>query len=333
MPIIQRTSTLCAFIFIFASLVGCAPDDTLDVSNIDANVNIHRFDLAFFALDTTDFSQQLEMLKQKGTYDVFFDNQQAESFWRSQRHLDFMNALASDAAKTYPDNKQLQSDIQELWRHYRFLFPQAPKTLNVYTYISGLDFDFPVIYVDSIATLFIALDLFLGQDHPAYAKQADYLNSRHTPNYLLIDIAKTMIDPWLKRRSNDLALINDMIYYGKQIYVVNLLLPSKSAYDVLRYNEENKAFCKDNERMIWRFMIEQDLLFDQRADLKRRFTEEAPFSKFYMEFDNETPGRIGRWLGWRIVSSYMTKYPDKELIELMQMSDHRQLFSQSRYKP
>lgn len=333
MPIIHRIQILCSFVIIFSSFVGCAPDDTIDVSNIDANVNIHRFDLAFFALDTTNFSQQLEALKEKGTYDVFFDNQQAESFWRSQRTLDFMTALAEDAAGIYSNDQYLKSEIKDIWRHYRYLFPNAPETLNVYTYISGLDFDFPVIYVDSIATLFIALDLYLGEDHPAYAQQADYLNTRHAPDYLPVDIAKSMIDPWLNRRPNDLALINDMVYYGKQTYVVNRILPEKTVYDILRYSKENASFCLDNEHMIWRFMIEQDLLFDQRADLKRRFTEEAPFSKFYMEFDNETPGRIGRWIGWRIVSSYMKRNPDKTLIDLMQTSDHRELFSQSRYKP
>ena len=329
----QRIITFCSLIIIYSSFIGCAPDDALDVSNIDANVNIHRFDLAFFALDTANFSQQIQSLKEKGGFDVFFDNQQADGFWRSQRTLEFMNALAEDAARIYPDDKRLQIEIKDLWRHYRYLFPNAPETLNVYTYISGLDFDFPVIYVDSIATLFVALDLYLGEDYPAYAKQADYLNSRHTAEYMLVDIAKSMIDPWLNRRASDLALINDMVYYGKQTYVVNLMLPGKTAYDVLRYTKEDATFCIDNERMIWRFMIEQDLLFDQRADLKRRFTEEAPFSKFYMAFDNETPGRIGRWIGWRIVSAYMTRHPDKELIDLMQMNDHRQLFSQSRYKP
>jgi hypothetical protein len=31
----------------------------------------------------------------------------------------------------------------------------------------------------------------------------------------------------------------------------------------------------------------------------------APFSKFYLEIDNDSPGRIGAWIGWQMVRSYM----------------------------
>jgi uncharacterized protein YjaZ len=73
------------------------------------------------------------------------------------------------------------------------------------------------------------------------------------------------------------------------------------------------------------------MLYDTDATLARRFIYPAPFSKFYLEFDNETPGRVGAWIGWQIVRSYM-KNNTVPLQQLLAM-DARELFELSRYKP
>ncbi len=332
MPYIQRISSFLSVFLCVALFNACAPDDTIDVSKVDANVQIHRFDRTFFKTDTANFHDELDRLR-NGVFAPFFSSQQSASFWRHQRTVDFMVELAKETKNVFPNDAYLLETSTNLWKHYRYLFPDAPVDLTVYTYISGLDFDFPVIFVDSIATVFLSLDLFLGSDHPAYGRQADYLNTQHTPEYLPVEMAKTMIAPWVKSDPSDLALLSEMIRYGKQLYVLHKMLPDISKKDLLRYTNDQLAFCEDNERIIWRFMLEQDMLFDQRAELKRRFTEEAPFSKFYMDFDNETPGRIGRWIGWQIVDDYMQRHPQTSLLDLLQTKDHRKLFQESRYKP
>ena len=38
-----------------------------------------------------------------------------------------------------------------------------------------------------------------------------------------------------------------------------------------------------------------------------RFLDPAPFSKFRLELDNESPGRLGRYMGWQIVRAFMEK--------------------------
>ena len=40
-----------------------------------------------------------------------------------------------------------------------------------------------------------------------------------------------------------------------------------------------------------------------------RFIKPLLFSKFYLEIDNQT-GRVGQWLGWQIVRSYMENHED-----------------------
>ena len=58
----------------------------------------------------------------------------------------------------------------------------------------------------------------------------------------------------------------------------------------------------------------------------------APFSKFYLEIDNESPGRIGQYIGWQIVRSFMENNPKVTVQQLIKM-DAKTIFEQSKYKP
>jgi uncharacterized protein YjaZ len=57
----------------------------------------------------------------------------------------------------------------------------------------------------------------------------------------------------------------------------------------------------------------------------------APFSKFYLEIDNDSPGMVGRFIGWQIVRAYM-KANKSSLQELVAL-DAETLFNKSKYKP
>jgi hypothetical protein len=45
------------------------------------------------------------------------------------------------------------------------------------------------------------------------------------------------------------------------------------------------------------------------------------------------PGRIGQWVGWRIINKYADSHPDIKLPELMLLDDAQKIFRESRYKP
>jgi len=72
-------------------------------------------------------------------------------------------------------------------------------------------------------------------------------------------------------------------------------------------------------------------LYDTDQKLIPRFINPAPFSKFYLEIDNESPGKVGSWIGWQIVRSFMENN-DVSLQQLLQM-DNKELFEKSKYKP
>jgi uncharacterized protein YjaZ len=82
---------------------------------------------------------------------------------------------------------------------------------------------------------------------------------------------------------------------------------------------------------MWQYFINDKLLFSSDSKLPNRFINLAPFSKFYLEIDNESPGRVGQWIGWQIVKSFMenNKISVQELIKM----DAKVIFEKSKYKP
>ena len=65
--------------------------------------------------------------------------------------------------------------------------------------------------------------------------------------------------------------------------------------------------------------------------LANRFMDPAPFSKFSLELDNESPGRLGRYMGWQIVRAFMNNNEVK-LNQLLNLSAE-EIFKKSNYKP
>ena len=73
------------------------------------------------------------------------------------------------------------------------------------------------------------------------------------------------------------------------------------------------------------------MLYSTDSKLDKRFIDIAPFSKFYLDQDNKSPGQIGGWIGWQIVRSYMQNN-DVSLRKLLQ-TDAEIIFKKSKYKP
>jgi uncharacterized protein YjaZ len=122
-----------------------------------------------------------------------------------------------------------------------------------------------------------------------------------------------------------------MVYAGKQLYLKDVLLPQISDAEKIGYSPEQLTWCQENESYMWRYFMQEQLLYSTDSKLATRFINTAPFSKFYLEIDNESPGRVGTWIGWQIVRSFMNNN-DVNLQQLLQM-DPIEIFQNSKYKP
>jgi gliding motility-associated lipoprotein GldB len=226
----------------------------------------------------------------------------------------------------YPDFKQQTNEIEILFKHLKYYFPETvvPK---VYTIIGEMDYNSKAIYVDD--KLIIALELYLGKDHKFY-EFPEYLRQNFEEREMMPDVVTSYSFKKIPPPS-DKTLLSEMIYYGKQLYLKDMVLQNYTDAEKIGYLPEQVIWCQENESYMWRYFIDKQLLYSSDTKLQNRFINLAPFSKFYLEIDNESPGRVGTWIGWKIVRSFMLN--NKVSLQQMLKMDEKELFDKSKYKP
>lgn len=311
------------FFLLSMALFSCAkePKYKVDVSGIDVDVKVQRFDQDFYQSQPQD----LDVLKQK--YPELFPAQTPDSIWLAKIADADERGLFEETQKVYSSFDSFEEDLKTLFQHVTYYNPDfiVPEIITV---LSNVDYEYRVIYTTS--TLFISLDVYLGKESAIYADYPDYIKENTKPERIPIDIANQVIEVQV-RPSLNRTLLGKMIAAGKKMYLLDAYVPGVSDAIKIGYSEEKFLWAEANESEVWRYFIENNLLYSTDTKLNKRFLDEAPFSKFYLSQDSQSPGRIGQWIGWQIVRSFMEKN-DVSLQTLLQMNEE-ELFKKANYKP
>jgi gliding motility-associated lipoprotein GldB len=310
------------FLLILALISSCGKEQTkaVDVSDVEVDFKVDRFEQKFYNTTNKDFD------KFKNEYSFMLSNQH-DSVWLNKMKSEDEQYLFKESQQIFTDFSEIKNQLTSLFKHIKHYNPkfEAP---NVITHISDLDFEYPVIYSDSL--LFISLDMYLGKDNIVYKSFPGYLSENYKKERIVVDVAKDIINQSY-RKSRDRTFLYRMINEGKFLFLLDSYLPSVSDDLKMGYSREKLSFTEQNEIDIWKYFIENELLYSNDTDLNKRFIDSAPFSKFYLESDQETPGRIGVWIGWQIVRSYM-KNNDVTLQQLL-AEKPEEIYKKSKYKP
>ncbi len=317
----MNSKWLCFFLMI-PLLFSCKKENKIkeEVAEIPVAFTIERFDKAFYETPVEQF-QEL-----KAKYPYFFPAGVPDTLWTNRIQHPLYRELYQEVQKQFPNNQFLESELSTLFKHIRYYFPDL-KTPKVNTLISEMDYESKAVYTDSL--VIISLDMYLGKNHRFY-EFPEYLKQNFEPVQITQDV---VADFYLRKakKSTDKSFLSQMVYEGKGLYLKELLIPKSTDAERIGYTNEQIAWCLDNEIYMWEYFVERKMLYDTDNNLSRRFIYPAPFSKFYLEFDNETPGRVGAWIGWQIVRSYMKN--NEVTLQQMLDTDEKELFLKSKYKP
>jgi gliding motility-associated lipoprotein GldB len=307
--------------FLFIVITACDKKSKAEkeVEEIPIDLKVERFEKAFFD------SKPEDLAKVKSRYPMFFPPGNDDRVWLEKLQHPQWRELYGEIEKKYGTFATEREQLEDLFRHIKFYFPRTPVP-KVITVIGDMDYNSKAIYADSIVV--ISLELYLGKNHRFYTFP-DYLKQNFEQRQMMPDIVSAFA--MSKIRPADETLLSQMIYYGKALYLKDLLIPDFSDAEKIGYTPEALAWAKENEPNIWRFFVDEQLLYSNDPKLPGRFIEPAPFSKFYLEIDNESPGRLGQFIGWNIVRAFMENN-DVPLADMLKM-DARQIFEKSKYKP
>jgi len=311
-------------LLILVILISCQKENKTQktIEAIVIDVSIDRFDRKFAAAKIAD----LENLKNE--YPFLFPKQFSDSLWISQLNDTLQIALNNEIDNQFPDPINEKIEIEKLLQHIRYYFPDKSIPEKVITVTSNVDYKNKVIYTDDF--IFISLDTYFGQDHEFYGGIQEYIRKNMNRKMIVSDVASAFIKP-LIRFPESRSFLASMIYHGKELYLKDVLIPFIEDVSKIGFTNQEYAWAKANESEVWRYFIERDLLFSTDSKLQERFIKEAPFSKFYLELDAESPGRIGQYIGWQIVQSYM----DNNNVSLQELIDtpYDVIFNDAKFKP
>lgn len=112
----------------------------------------------------------------------------------------------------------------------------------------------------------------------------------------------------------DGKLAEHLIQAGKVLYILNAAFPdAKEAY-ILRYSDDDYNWAVDNERMVWDYLVKQQLLFKRDMKTRANFLNAGPKT---VGLPDESPDRLGQFLGYRIVKKFMYRNKTLTLPELI----------------
>jgi gliding motility-associated lipoprotein GldB len=323
---LQFSSLLSFFLFgiLFFIISACSSTNAVEeeIAKIPVDITLDRFDQKFFNASKEDFYQ----LKQD--YPYLFPEQYPDSIWQKRQRDSLQVLLQGEISKVYPSLAPFEKQLKPLFQHIKYYFPRL-KDPKVILLTNNVDYQNKTVYADSL--VLISLDTFLGANNPLYEGIPQYIVRDMDIAYLgahLSDEFAISVVP----APADRTLLAQMIYYGKRFYIKDILLPDTADEIKISYTEKEMNWVKENERFIWQYFIENELLYKTQSSYLLRFIEPAPFSKFYLEIDNESPGKIGQWLGWQIVRAFVSKNPDKTPEQIL-ATPAQELFTKANYKP
>jgi len=317
----KKYSLLFLFLFLFYS---CDKKSKVEkaVEEIPVEMEVVRFEQAFFNAKPENLADV------KAKYPDFFPEGTPDAVWIDKMQHPQWRELYQEVEKKYKNFGTQQSEIEDLFKHIKYYFPTI-KTPTIYTVISEMDNNSKAIYAND--KLVIALELYLGKDHKFYGEFPAYLRQNFEQRQILPDIVSSFAFGVLPN-PKDKDLLSMMISSGKELYLKDILLPEYSDAERIGYSEDQIKWSKENESYIWEYFVNDKLLYSTDSKLANRFINVAPFSKFYLEIDNESPGRIGQWVGWQIVRSFMENNPKVSIQDVIKMNE-KDIFELSKYKP
>ena len=265
--------------------------------------------------------------KLRAEYPFMFSKRYHDNIWIGQINDTLQQQLFKEVHLKFGNTELLEDKLSSMFQHLKYYYKEF-KTPRVIAVTSYVDYRNKVIITDSIALM--ALDTYLGEEHEFYIDIHKYISKNLKPEMITSDFSEAYAInkiPNQKRKT----LLDEMIYHGKILYFKDRIIPDESDAIKIGYSEDELFWAIENEIHIWSYFIDRSLLFDTDNSLATRFINPAPFSKFNLELDSESPGRLGQYIGWQIVRAYMDN--NKSTLLDMLNTSAEDIFNNSKFKP
>jgi hypothetical protein len=324
-----------------------------DISDLKANVDLVRFDLDFFSLDTANIDLGLEKLTEKhGEFVKFYllnilnDNRPLPLDMIAKGFLSIPEcyALEDSIRKVFPDLKFAKPEIEKMLTYKKHFFGDKFPLKKIYTVHTF--YKYGILTFDDQAVM--GLDFFLGEDHVNYLTveplRPQYKRRTLTKNHLISSLAGALANNIVTEFCNKSGskMIDQMIFEGKKFYVKSCLMPETPDSIIYNFSDYQLKYCEYGETALWEHLGKENLLFSSKKTDFQRYVNEGPFNPKL-----DLPGNSASWLGAQIVAQVAGRLRkemkasnpnqsireiDRKVMEIILKETESQYFIQ-KYKP
>lgn len=315
----------------------------IEVPEIKLDLRFTRFEQEIFNRKTSFDSTAVQQLRNK--YGRFFDlwcyrlaylipaiekhpTDTYLAYNLSQYTSDkYIREVYDESQKQFADIDWINKDVSTAFKRYTVLFPGKiiPKLT---TYISP--FTSNVMAMDS--SLGLGLHFYFGADYKYYPTLGLplYMIKKFRKEYIVRDLLQGWLDSEFTNDTIHNSFMNQIIYNGKITYALDLLTPETPDSIKIGYSASQYNWAVENESKVWAFFIEQQLLYSTNTKQYMKFVNDGASTS---GFPKEAPARLGVYIGWQVVRSYMKTHPQITLAALFKNQDAQSILSSSGYKP
>lgn len=340
---------LFSFLLILSCICCSTKRNLPDVSAIKVDLKTTRFEQSFFAIDTSKMDASIQHLfeQHKGfSQDFLFNilgtpNHPDSVMHDAKLFFATYKSIYTEAEKVFANFSATEASIKEGLQYVHYYFPSYLLPTKLYTFVGPLNSYASIITPSN--ELAVGLQLYLGKNYSVYQSEEvqvmypAYISRRFDKAFIPTNCMKNIIDDLflnLQKQKKGQQLVEQMIEEGKRLYLLDAFLPNEADSIKTGYTNNQLKACMANEKNIWSFFVQSDLLYQNDPSQISSFVNDGPNTP---EFGEACPGNIGLFVGWQIVKKWMEKQPDatkdKTVLTKLIQSAPKTIFDEAKYKP
>lgn len=322
-------------ILVFGLLTSCGEDSCEipdEIASIPVDIEIERLEDIMFSMgsknEMRNFLDENPILE---TYFLASDQYPHDSILINSLYSriqdPYIDTLLQETRNEFRDLEDLKSELISAFQHLKYFYPDI-ETPKVQTMVTG--FGSAELFV-SDSLIIIGLDYYIGPNATFRPIEIpDYILKRYRREYIVPAIILLLSNEFVQEDYTDRTLLADMLYYGKKYEFTKEMMPCTADSLIVWYTSQQISDVEENEDIIWANFVANQLLYETNHFTKTKYMDERPT---VYEIGDKCPGRIGAWLGWQIIQSYMEKNSEMKIQDLMNNKSASVIFNNSGYKP
>lgn len=281
--------------------------DKLEFNSIFNSNDIVK--VASYTNEVYDFQLQnclsIGSYKDSGTYNRF-------QLFKNDNYIKLLHRELE--RKIYSKIDYIHDELIISFKYLRYFFPDIPIPFTI-VYFNSL---FHTNVYCGKKELGVGIECYLGPNSPCVKKLPNQEYYQWLKNSMKLDYLKRdVLSAWIISNyipENTNSVVEQMIRWGKIIYLMERCIPDYEKNCLLRYPPEKFDWAEKNESSVWKYLVNEQLLFSKNERDISFLINEGPFT---IGLPEKSPDRLGQYIGWKMVHDYMDEHENISLRDLV----------------